>query len=402
MKNNKDALRLPKVEFSRLPPLFCLSFGAFISLAITAFVLETRSTQKQLELASNYGSALVRLVAMESSESVVSEDLLGLHALLSDVVALPMVSFASVSDPDKVLLAQAGEENSLVFSESFTAAVQLHDKVGAYVSITMAVGFESDTTLRWVLAAIGALLLIMSGLALYETPVSALTMQKKQYLDDDNDEDGASFSLPVKTPTSLGRIDKADTSVANEEEVRPDDHRGSQATSMDEDPLGEPSSGNSMVDLIIALPNYTRLERQLSDIAFSRRVAYFEKQFRNVLPLYNGLEIQTPAAQGVYCLRFHSENNDESVFNAVSAACLIRSLDQTQKIKFHFLAAICSEDFDVQLSDSDRGIYLHQGLLSLSLEEKLDFGEIQKSYYPVDGLKGDYAEFLRQQAEQLS
>lgn len=366
---------LPVVYFKRLPPLFCFSIGALLAVIITAFVLGERATQKHIDLIDNYGTVMVEWAAQDAAGPIVSHNLVGLHAVMLDVVEQPRVRVASVHDVEQVLLVQAGavapQGDDLIFS----APIPLNESMGGYVTISMDVSYSGESALQWALIGISILLLVMASLALYEARGDAWVLKSRSF-GSERALDDSSESTGLDERTSLRELEPIDA-----EEVVP----------------------NWMyADLILVLSNYSRLEQQLSDVAFSRRVTHFERQLNDILALYGGSQMDNQHSGGVYNLRFKSVvSRSEAIFGAICSAFLIQSTEQKNKIRFHLLAHVCTDEGDLRLGRSILGIFVQSHLIDDFLRERLVLATVEGERMLVTGLKGTYALLLESQTQQL-
>ncbi len=375
-------IRLPVIHFSRLPPLFCLSFGAFLGVLLAAVAIEARAYQKRSELIASYGDALVGLIAQNSADSMAAADMLGLHAVMQNAVIIPRVQLAEAYDADRVLLVQAGGLQSGGDYFAFSAPIPLHDSVTGHVLVTMDVGFRGDAAFQWVFLATVIVLLLMSLLALYEARTHLWYWPKLKSLP--QVREGVAIT---SNASGCETVEAVDVQIASEAQ---------DGGSLEADVW-------HYADLVVSLTNYQQLQSLLSDIVFSRRVSLFERRFEQVLDLYGGSRLEAPGSEGVYYLRFkHRSSVSQAVFSAMCAAFLIRSIDGPNKIKLHLLSEVCSRDADVKLLRVPAGLFLQRALLDDFLRERLVFDDEGGGSVLVTGFCSGYASLIEQQVERLS
>lgn len=410
-----NTFSLPVVDPKRLPPLFSLSVGALLGLLTVAFVLGERSEQKQAELLQEYGTALAQISAQEVIDSSITTDLVSMHAIMQRVAVQPRVLRAAVHDLEQKLLVQAGLSNlrSYPTTQAFTSAIPMHDSVAGHVTITMDAGFPGESAVKWTLAGTSLLLLILAGLAFYESRGVAwyfrpgATKDEKSGSSPDVDdalvdeliqEAGDYFDGIRSTGASFdtgGEVDLADNSAELTHGVE---------RAADADVTAEPSSAPAIMhsDLVIALPNRTRLEQQLNSERFSQLTLQFETTLSDVLALYGGVRVGANSDASIVCVRFtSSEHVAEAAFRAVCSAALIHGLTQTSKIHFQLVAEVCHPDSDVKLAVTDTGIFIQKVLADAFLSSRIETEAVGEHRLRLLRFKGAFDALLQRQRQQL-
>lgn len=408
---------LPVVELGRFPPLFYLSVGSLLGVLIVSFVLGGRAEQKQAELLRAYGTSLAQISAQDVMDASVSNDLVAMHAIMQRVAAQPRVLRAAVHDLDQQLLVQAGQSTIREqVSQSFTAAIPLHDSVDGHVTVTLDAGFSGDAALKWTLTGTSLLLLVLAALAVYESRgvawyfpaapaehdhdfsdedealVDELLEEASDYLQSENDSD-------QRFAADIIAADDADADV----DVLEEDAVAGAHDEYDEYPPPLPPKPAAMhSDLIIALPNRARLEQQLNGERFLQLAWQFEQALDEVLALYGGTRVGANADASVVCVRFTSaESLAEAAFRAVCCAYLIDRLTRAPKVHFQLVAEVCHPDTDVKLAVNDAGIYMQKALADTFLYSRVETIAVNEERLRFEGFKGAYAPMLQRQLEQM-
>lgn len=368
---------LPLVHWRRLPPVFYLSVGALLGLLLTAFVLGERAAQKNADLLREYGSALAQLSARELVDASIKHDLVSMHAIIQGVQAQPRVLMAAVHDLEQSLLVQAGQMPAPnIRTLEFSAPIPLHDSIAGHAIITLNTEFEGEAAVKWSLFGTAMLLLIMAGLALYDTWDYAWVVR----------------SVPLPT---RARAESKITETLHEAGTEP-----VMETLFDMDEPEEQLVNHS--DLVIAIPNRARLEQQLNGDRFAELSEQFDTTLDAVLALYGGARVGAPAAVGIYCIRFtSSESPSEAAFRAVCCAHLIYVLNQRHRIRFQVVAEVCHPDCDVKLAVSDTGIFIQSLLLDELLGARIETSLVDDERVCLTGFKPPFASLLERQQEQL-
>lgn len=385
---------LPLVHWRRLPPVFYLSVGALLGLLLTAFVLGERAAQKNADLLRDYGGALAQLSARELVDASIKHDLVSMHAIMQEVQSQPRVLMAAVHDLEQSLLVQAGQvpapgSRTLEFS----APIPLHDSIAGHATVTLDAEFAGEVAVKWSLFGTAVLLLIMAGLALYDTWDYAWVMRSVPLLRgaraepefDGLPEAGAPHDPVGDEPWATGPA-RASAPV-DPDDAEPDD-------------AGEALLIHS--DLVLAIPNRARLEQQLNGERFAELSRQFDTTLDAVLALYGGVRVGAPTAAGIYCVRFTSgDSTSEAAFRAVCCAHLIYTLNQRHRIRFQIVAEVCHPDCDVKLAVNDSGIFIQSLLLDELLEARLETAPVDSERVCLSGFKPPFAALLERQQEQL-
>jgi len=369
---------MPLVHWRRLPPVFYLSIGALLGLLLTAFVLGERASQKNADLLRDYGNALAQLSARELVDASIKHDLVSMHAIIQGVQAQPRVLMAAVHDLEQSLLVQAGQMPAPgTRTLEFSSPIPLHDSVAGHAVITLDAEFAGETAVRWSLFGTALLLLIMAGLALYDTWDYAWTVR----------------SIPLTTRRGADEdiVDSPDKPVWE--------------APLPPEPLLEEETEESMAnhsDLVLAIPNRARLEQQLNGDRFTELCEQFDATLDAVFALYGGSRVGAPTAAGIYCIRFtSSESPSEAAFRAVCSAHLIYELNQHHRVRFQVLAEICHPDCDVKLAVTDTGIFIQSLLLDELLQARIETSVVDAERVCLTGFKPPFASLLERQQEQL-
>lgn len=431
-----SALKVPVVYYRRLPPLFYLSLGALLGLLLTAYVLGERAEQKNIELLKEFGTSVVSMAAKEVVDAAVSENLVSMHAVMQEVVAQPRIQMATVHNLEQQLLVQAGQVKVGVPHQIYSAPIPLHDSLAGHVTIAVDSSFSGDQAVRWTLSGTAFLLCIMLVLTLYETrgkawywrklerPVDRdLDLDDNQRFDDHHGLDGPELE-PIEAafdPADLQAV-AAEPSLdlpfhrappeTNDEEsfgiqntdVLVDDLSGDPDDESYDDDIDDDKAREILFDsdLILALPNRTRLEKQLNSEIFIQLTSSFEHALDEVLKLYGGNRVGTPHNGNVHCIRFSStESAPEAAFRAACTAYLVAQLTQSHKIRFNLLAEICLPETDIKLAVSDTGIYLQEELVDDVLLTRLEVAALGDGRLRLEGFKAPFASLLERQQQQL-
>jgi uncharacterized membrane protein affecting hemolysin expression len=367
---------LPLVHWRRLPPVFYLSVGALLGLLLTAFVLGGRAAQKNAELLGDYGSALAQLSARELADASIGHDLVSMHAIMQDVQSQPRVLMAAVHDLEQSLLVQAGQMPAPgTRTVEFSAPIPLHDSISGHATITLDAEFPGESAVYWALFGTAVLLLIMAGLALYDTWDYAWVLR----------------SVPLALPA---RVESETETTVAFDEPEPE-------TSFDPD---DESQTALLIhsDLVLAIPNRARLEQQLNGDRFAELSQQFDTTLDAVLALYGGVRVGAPTTAGIYCIRFTSgESPSEAAFRALCCAHLIYALNQRQRIRFQVVAEVCHPDCDVKLAVTDSGIFIQSLLLDELLDARIETTLVDAERFCLSGFKPPFASLLERQQEQL-
>lgn len=392
---------LPAVHFRRLPPLFCLSFGALCSLLITGFVHFQRFEQKNDQLLHDYGAAVASVTAFQSVDAAVAGDLLGLRAQLQAVAVQPRVRSAAVLDADGNLLVEAGDAFDAEQQYSVVSPILVDQRTIGQIRVGMEADFPGDGALFWTFWGISGLLMLAAALSLFDARGDAWYFRDKE--EGGADEVEADLKLPdgFQDDTAWPYTGLADDATNREAgmpdaavqdtEAQAEVHEGdlvalhNQAVSEDAGPV----SAGTHSDLIIFLPNRRRLQQQLCKDGYGRLMTQYNRIFSAVLALYDGECISSD--DDYFCVRFGGQGEiTEATYQAICAAFLIRHLNQHQKFKLEVLAQICATDCDVKLAMSDRGIYLQGSLINDSLAERLETSDAGDGRVQVVGLRSPY------------
>ncbi len=396
--------RLPMVRFKQLPPLFCLSFGALLSLLITGVVYSQRFEQKNEQLLRDHGRAMAALTAFQAVDAAVADDLLGLHAQLQTVADQPRVRLATILDANDKVLVQAGEARDVASLYTVSTPILVEDMTVGQVTVSLVPEFQGDAALRWTFWGISIVLILLALMSLFETRGDGWYFARPSQKNDDGRE----------LEDQWAGMDTADSTEFNQWaspiDVDPDvaeiPHFGENPQSTERDTpeteaeVEEPVQVHS--DLIILLPNRRKLQQQLCIDVYDRLMDKFEKIVTSVAKVYGGERVET-GSDDYHCIRFTVEHDaTEASYKAVCAAYLIRHFSQQQKFKLEVLAQICSSDCDVKLALNDKGIYLQDSLLSDSLAERLDTAAISGGRVHIEGLKAPYVEEVQGFQTQLT
>ncbi len=382
--------RLPIVRFKQLPPLFCLSFGALLSLLITGVVYSQRFEQKNEQLLRDHGNAMAAMTAFQAVDAAVADDLLGLHAQLQAVVDQPRVRLATILDANDNVLVQAGEARDVASLYTVSAPIMVEDMTVGQVAISLVPEFQGDAALRWTYWGISIVLTLLALMSLFETRSDGwyFARQVEKNNQESEPEDQWAGMDPVDTTEFNQWASPIDVDPEVAEIPASGDHHAAQ-NQQDAD-VDEKTEVHS--DLIILLPNRRKLQQQLCIDVYERLMDKFEKIVASVATVYGGERVET-GSDDYHCIRFTAENDaTEASYKAVCAAYLIRHFSQQQKFKLEVLAQICSSDCDVKLALNDKGIYLQDSLLSDSLAERLDTAAISGGRVHIEGLKEPYVE----------
>lgn len=418
-------LILPRIEFRLLPPLFCLSVGALFGLLIVTFVLGERANQKQAELLREYGSALAHISAQDVIDSSISSDLVSMHAVMQRVVAQPRVLRAAVHDLEQQLLVQAGQSSLRDYdtTQVFSAAIPLHDSIAGHVTITMDAGFPGESAVKWTLTGMSILLLILAGLALYESRGVAWYFQSKPQSEPEPEPEsepefeavGDNLAFNGEEALMEELMEEADhyfhdqnvidaertgddgvSSGVEDDPADPTDAEGDQVLALPPEPIIMHS------DLIIALPNRARLEQQLNGERFLQLTSQFDKALHEVLPLYGGALVGANADASIVCMRFTStESVAEAAFRAICSAYLVHGLTQSSRIRLQLVAEVCHPDSDVKLAITETGIFIQKPLADPFLLSRIDTETVSDQRLRFQGFKGTFASLLQRQQQQL-
>ncbi len=385
---------LPAVHFRRLPPLFCLSFGALCSLLITGFVHIQRFEQKNDQLLHDYGTAVASVTAFQSVDAAVASDLLGLRAQLQAVAVQPRVRSAAVLDADGNLLVEAGDAFDAEQQYSVVSPILVDQRAIGQIRVGMEADFPGDGAVFWTFWGISGLLLLTAALSLFDARGDAWYFRDK----DNDSADGDEAEADLKVPEGF-HDDTAWQYTELADDVLSQDAGVSEATVQEGDLVAlhdqevpqdaEPASAGTHSDLIIFLPNRRRLQQQLCKDGYGRLMAQYNRIFSAVLALYDGECVSSD--EDYFCVRFGGQGEiTEATYQAICAAFLIRHLNQHQKFKLEVLAQICATDCDVKLAMSDRGIYLQGSLINDSLAERLETSDAGDGRVQVVGLRSPY------------
>lgn len=368
---------LPLVHWRRLPPVFYLSVGALLGLLLTAFVLGERAAQKNGELLHEFGTALAQLTAKDAVDASISHDLVSMHAIMQEVQAQPRVLMAAVHDLEQSLLVQSGQPQPSLRTLAFSAPIPLHDSIAGHVTITLNAEFPGEAAVKWTLLGTSLLLLVMVGLALYDTWGYAWEMRH--------------VALPRPRP------------LQEEPELvwegLPSGSLNDSPGDWDDEPA---ETALTHSDLVLAVPNRARLEQQLNGDMFAELIEQFDTTLDDVLAIYGGIRVGAPTSAGIYCIRFtSSESASEAAFRAVCCAHLIYQLNQHHRIRFQVLAEVCHPECDVKLAVSDSGIFIQALLLDELLQARIETQPVDEERVCLSGFKAPFASLLERQQEQL-
>ncbi len=394
-----SALRLfPVIRISLFPPLFFASLGALLGVLITAFVLTQRAGQKNEELLKDYGETVVAMAAQELVDAAVNEDLVSMHALLQALIAQPRIVMATVHNLEQQLMVQAGQRQIDGQYQVYSAPIALHDTIAGHVSVTLVGGFADDSAVIWTLTGTAVLLLLMVVLSVYESRGVAWELRPPEvdddhYEHDDFDSLGDSYASSVDEP-QLGFHSEEEFEQPVQDSEQPE-------------PEGEqeevPTPSEFYSDLILVLPNYARLEKQLNGERFGQITQAFEAGLDDVLNLYSGQRVGQPHNNNVYCLRFSSPDSvAEAGFRAVCTAHLVDQMVQKHKVRFTVLAEICHPDEDVKLAMSQAGIFLQGLIVDDLLRKRLILQEREDGRLQLSGFNPPFAALLARQLDQLT
>ena len=378
---------LPVVQLKRLPPLFGLSFGAFLGLALTALVLGGRSEQQKTQLLDEYGTTLAELIAGEAVGAALERDLISLHAIIQTATNQQRVAMVTVHDVDASLLAQSGRLPPGVSSQPYLAVIPLQDGKVGQVTVTLRTSFGGEAATRWTLFGTCLLLLLMAALSLYECYGDVWYVRAEHWV-----------RKSASSPTDEEEWTEEGEQI---EEGQPDDTLSVEVEALPEAPPTPDLLDQS--DLVLALPNRNRLQRQLSDAMFQQLISDFEGVVDEVLAIYGGTKLGQVNEQGVYCLRFKSvEGASEAAFRALCCAYLVQGLTSYGKIRLQFLAEVCRCESDLKIAIGNTGIFLHKTVLDDYLEQRIETEPEGEFRLRLTGFKPPFAALLQSQQQQLN
>lgn len=434
---------MPIIHFRKLPPLFFASLGALLGLLITAFVLSERSGQKNRELLQDFGETVVAMAAQEVVESAVQEDLVSMHAVMQSLVAQPRVKMATVHNLEQQLLVQAGQVRNEVEHHIFSAPIALHDSVAGHVSIAMESAFPGDAAVRWTIAGTAFLLSLMVLLTLYETRGVAWYFANKDPGEGEEGDDGY-FEAMEPWPVTASRASEMDDretpsrqDYALDQEDEEEGYYGEAEQNVNDEAVwdrqnnpqqyesqalgeqgeqreygepgeyGEPDEDAGepepevpifQADLVLALPNYNRLQQQLNSDRFAELTRSFDHALHEVLSLYGGRLMAPPHNHNIYCIVFSSQEScSEAAFRAACSAYLVQQKAQQSKIRFNVLAEICPPETDVKLPVNQTGIYFHGIEMDNLLSTRVNSVALDECRHQLVGFNAPFASLLERQ-----
>lgn len=400
---NKFAL--PVVEFRRLPPLFCLSFGALLGLLTVAFVLNTRAEQKQADLLSDYGTAIAKMSALDVVEASISGDLVSMHAIMQQIVVHPRVLTAAVYGTEQQLMVQAGQQSLHGFkTRAFTADIPLRNRDTGSVTITINAGFPDEAAVKWALAGTSLLLLILALLALYDARGSAWYFRPSAPARDEpfHDADQALVEELMHEADRYFHAVSEPGDPAQDAEAGAPAVEAEQAAGADVDSDEQVAPTLTHANLILALTNRHRLEQQLSVDRFAQLQTQFDKAVDEVLALYGGARVGTNADASIVCASFtSSEGLAEAAFRAACSAFLVDALTGTRRLRFALVAEVREPDCDAKLAVAKTGIFLQASLADEFLAARVDTEIESDERLHVFGFKPAVEALLQHQQAQL-
>lgn len=370
-------LYYPVAQWRKLPPALGLSLGGLLGLLLAIFVVGKRAEQQTGRLFEEYGDALATLTAQRAIDSVVSGDLVSLHAVLQDVIAQERAVFASAHGVDGALLVQAGESFQSGPTAQFTATISLQEDRAGRISVTLDRDFEGDQLLRWSMIGTGALLALMAVLALYESY-------------------GHFWQLRTK-PLARRAAQNTDPSPAYHEADPEVDELDSD---FDDDLIASGDDHAARCVLTLSMLNRGTLEQTISGDLFEGVIAEFEHKLKHVVSLYGGKITRYADIESDCTVEFYAdERTSEALFQSICAAYLLNALLRDSKFRLR-LNAYASVNGNVAPIKRE-GIFCENVETSEFLSVRLDVEEIEANVFWVRGLKAPFSALVEQQLQHV-
>lgn len=370
-------LYYPVAQWRKLPPVLGLSLGGLLGLLLAIFVVGKRADQQTARLFEEYGDALATLTAQRAIDSVVTGDLVSLHAVLQDVIAQERAVFASAHGVDGALLVQAGEPFQSGPTAQFAATIPLQEDRAGRINVTLDRDFQGDQLLRWSMIGTGALLALMAVLALYESYGHFWQLRTK--------------SLARRTG------DTTDPSSARHEADVEADELG---TNRDTSPIVSSNDHAARCVLTLSVLNSGTLEQTISGELFEGVIAAFEHKLKHVVSLYGGKITRYAAIESDCTVEFYAdERTSEALFQSICAAYLLNALLRDSKFRLR-LNAYASVNGNVAPIKRE-GIFCENVETSEFLNLRLDVEEIEANVFWVRGLKAPFSALVEQQLQHV-
>ena len=374
-------LYYPVAQWRKLPPALGLSLGGLLGLLLAIFVVGKRADQQTERLFEEYGDALATLTAQRAIDSVVTGDLVSLHAVLQDVIAQERAVFASAHGVDGALLVQAGEPFQSGPTARFAATIPLQEDRAGRINVTLDRDFQGDQLLRWSMIGTGALLALMAVLALYESY-------------------GHFWQLRTK-PLARRTAETTDPSPAcHDPDVEAEELDTNRDTIRVTSPLASSNDHAARCVLTLSVLNSGTLEQTISGELFEGVIAAFEHKLKHVVSLYGGKITRYATIESDCTVEFYAdERTSEALFQSICAAYLLNALLRDSKFRLR-LNAYASVNGNVAPIKRE-GIFCENVETSAFLNVRLDVEEIEANVFWVRGLKAPFSALVEQQLQHV-
>lgn len=366
-----ERLVYPVVYFRKIPPAMGLSLGGLLGVILAVFVVGQRSERQTEQLFEEYGHALVTLTATRALGSVVNQDLVGLHALLQEVVAEPRVVFAAVYNESQKPLVQSGDPFGVGEQREFSSAVALQDSYAGRVVVVLSRQFSGDGAVQWALVGVITLLALMVVLSLYDAYGDAWVLRTR-----------------VLSKASVG------AKVSEGQELAEDTDSAVQEVVGVESDMVE---AHATCGLYIKAIDAQKLHQQLSADLYGSVLRTFESLIERVFALYSGKV--SAVGDGAYTVRIGAETGPQAQFHALCAGLLLEESLKHHKLSFSLamLAAPCEDATEV----SKVGVCVI-GCDESMLSERFELRKLSERLQLVTGVKPPYDDLLAEQVARIS
>ena len=310
-----------------------------------------------------YGRTLAELTARYSAEEVFYKDLVAQQSLLTELVNYPQVGLATIHDAQQKLKVQAGNTHlaQLPTALTFSAPIQLHDRVSGYVRVTIVEPLNAKANIQASIIWAGSLLLLLAVWVILRSGAIHFQRTKK---------------------TAPPHVEQAEQKLVE-----------------------APFTGQSAY-AFIDIQNVRLLKQQLSVGVYNNTLARLEKIIHRVLASYNGTLRRV--SDGKLELTFEEQHaTDHALLEAICASHLVIELANTNhNIPLELGILVCTNKDDLDSGDevklpTDRVVLNITDSESATLQAHLNIAENSSPYKVVSQFAATTVQRLEQQYQQL-
>lgn len=364
-----------RLKINRMPAMASCCLGFALGVALLAMLTLPGYSRLHTQYLQTYGNALAAMAANQAIEASFNNDLIGLQAILQEVMKNPNTLLATIHDVENHLQVQAGDSRALEQSKSlsFTTPIVLHSSITGYLSVHLKQADSASPVPVW--------LVILSCLLMVSVAIWQLVATDSFELIDTPLESGSKSSNDGEPVTYENSSDDSETHDNSVQEI-------------------------PLVYAIIHIKNLAVLQQQLNGENFRKTLSTVDQIISDVLALYNGAGYSFNNDQ--FQLRFYAiDATNEALFRAACSAWLIVELASiVENIPLDLAAFVSANHLDLAPANLPiAGLVIeNQAAADELISRRLNFLEVgsEDGRKVVAGFEQPFKSLLEKQRAQLA